>query len=170
MLPNIDLRIANMIKALEQVVLPALPRDQRLARDQAMLVAGHLRMMGEQWKSALRYEQVALDDLQGLARHLLPDAPALLADDLKAALSMAQACDRVSVTAIERANIDLGHAVDAVILGGKDHAPLPPESIDALLNYALRHARRERSWFKANRLDPDQHDLPDLETMLAEAD
>ncbi|ETI63752.1 hypothetical protein C100_11070 [Sphingobium sp. C100] len=168
MLPDIDLRIANMIKALEQVILPALPRDQRLARDQAMLVAGHLRMIGEQWKSALRYEQVALDDLQGLARDLLPGAPAFLADDLAAALAMAEACDRASVTAIEQANIAIGHAVDAVILGGSDHAPMPSAAVDRLLDYALRHARRERSWFKANRLDPDQNDLPDLVTMLAE--
>jgi hypothetical protein len=169
MLPNIDLRIANMIKALEQVILPALPREQRLARDQAMLVTGQLRMMGEQWKSALPYEQVSLDDLAGLARILLAGAPQPLRDGLEAALAGAAACDRASISGLEQANVALGHAVDAVILGGADHAPLPQASDDAVLAYSLRHARRERIWFKANKLDPDQGDLPDIATMLSEA-
>lgn len=165
MLPNIDLRIANMIKALEQVVLPALPRDQRLARDQALLVAGHLRMMGEQWKAALRYEQISLDDLMTLARDLMRSAPTSL-DKLADALADAQACDRESVTALEQANIRLGHAVDAIILGGEAHAPLPQVSIDAILDHGLRHARRERTWFKRNGLDPDRNDLPDLAALF----
>ena len=61
MLPSIDLRIANMIKALEQVILPALPKRERLARDQANLVIGHLRLMSPQWKTAVRFEEVTLD-------------------------------------------------------------------------------------------------------------
>ncbi len=166
MLPNIDLRIANMVKALEQVILPALPRDQRLARDQAMLVAGHLRMLGDQWKAALRYERISLDALAGLARDLIPAAPAALGRRLEDALTAAQGCDRESVIALEQANIALGHAVDAVILGGEAHTPLPQASIDAILDYALRHARRERTWFKRNGLDPDRGDLPDLAAML----
>ncbi|NML11998.1 hypothetical protein HHL08_17925 [Sphingobium sp. AR-3-1] len=166
MLPNIDLRIANMVKALEQVILPALPRDQRLARDQAMLVAGHLRMLGDQWKAALRYEQISLDALAGLALDLIPAAPAALGHRLAEALTAAQGCDRESVTALEQANIALGHAVDAVILVGEAHTPLPQSSIDAILDYALRHARRERTWFKANSLDPDQGELPDIAEMI----
>ncbi|ALR20195.1 hypothetical protein [Sphingobium baderi] len=170
MLPNIDLRIANMIKALEQVILPALPREQRQARDQAMLVAGHLGMIGEQWKSALRYEQVSLDDLAGLARQLLPDAPELLGPRLENALAAAEACDRVNIAALEQANIDLGNAVDAVILGGEDHAPLSQAASDAVLAYGLRHARRERTWFKANHLDPDRDELPAIAEIFAGAD
>ena len=107
MLPNIDLRIANMVKALEQVILPALPRDQRLARDQAMLVAGHLRMLGDQSKAALRYERISLDDLAGLSRDLIPAAPAPLGQRLEHALAEAEGCDRESVTALEQANLKI---------------------------------------------------------------
>lgn len=169
MLPNIDLRIATMIKALEQVILPALPRDQRLARDQATLVASHLRMLGGQWEATLRYERLSLDDLAGLARALLPEAPAALAAPLDAALTAAAACDRGSATALEQANVALGHAVDAVILGGDDHVPLSQAATKAVLDYGLRHARRERTWFKANKLDPDQAELPEIAAMIAEA-
>lgn len=164
MLPNIDLRIANMVKALEQVILPALPVGEKLARDQAMLIVGQLGMLGDQWKDALQYERVSLDDLIGLAQTLLPEARGTLAT----ALDVARSCDRDDITALERANIDLGRAVDIVILGGEDHVPLSPAAINAVLSYGLRHARRERTWFKSNRLDPDQGDLPDIATMLAQ--
>ena len=170
MLPNIDLRIANMMKALEQVILPALPREQRLARDQAMLVVGQLHMMSQQWKSALRYEALSLDELIALARALASDAPASIGAPLETSLAVAQACDRTSIAALEQASIALGHAVDAAILGGAEHLPLSQAAIDAVLDYALRHARRERTWFKANQLDPDQGDLPDIEAMLTAAD
>jgi hypothetical protein len=70
MLPNIDLRIGNLVKALEQVILPALPASQRLARDQVRLVIGHLRMLGGQWKTALRYEEISFEELAALARDL----------------------------------------------------------------------------------------------------
>jgi len=166
MLPNIDLRIANMIKALEQVILPALPRDQRLARDQAMLVAGHLHMLAGQWKSTLRFERLSLDDLAGLARDLAAVVDASLVAQLDTAVAAAEACDRDSVTALEQAASSLGHVVDAVILGGRSHLPLPRAATDAILDYGLRHARRERTWFKANCLDPDYADLPTLEAMI----
>lgn len=169
MLPNIDLRIANMIKALEQVILPALPSEQRLARDQALLVSGHLRMLAGQWKSALRYEQVSLDDLSALAEVLLSDAPTPLGERLETALAEAKACDRACITALESVNIVLGRAVDTAILGGQDHLPLSQNAIDAVLGYSQRHARRERTWFQANNLDPDREALPAIDAMLAEA-
>lgn len=168
MLPNIDLRIANMIKALEQVILPALPREQRLARDQAMLVIGQLRMIGQQWKSALRYEALSLDELIALARILTADIPASIGAPLESALAVAQGCDRTSITALEQASIGLGHAVDAVILGGAEHLPLSQPATDAVLDYASRHARRERTWFKANQMDPDGLELPSIDDMLAQ--
>lgn len=167
MLPNIDLRIATMIKALEQVILPALPRDQRLARDQAMLVVGHLNMLGGQWKRALRFEQVSLDDLVGLARALLPAVDATFDAPLTEAIDAAQACDQADVLALERANSALGRIVDLVILGGDDHLALTQAAQNAVLEYALRHARRERTWFQANNMDPDHADLPTIEESLA---
>jgi len=169
MLPNIDLRIANMIKAVEQVILPALPDRERLARDQAMLVAGHLRMIGDQWKWALAYEQISLDDLAGLGRVLLSHVAPLLQEQLEEALAVADTCDRSSITALEQANIVLGRVVDRIILGEGDPNPLPQAVADAVLDYGRRHARRERIWFKGNRLDPDQADLPDIGAMMAKA-
>ena len=60
MLPSIDLRIANIVKALEQVVLPALTARERLAKDQVNLCIGHLQMIAQQWRWAAAFEAAVL--------------------------------------------------------------------------------------------------------------
>lgn len=166
MLPNIDVRIANLIKAMEQVVLPALPKSERLARDQAMLVVGHLRMISGQWKSALRFEQVSLDALIDLAEKLAGVVAEPFAGQLTAAAATARAADRGSVDGVEAANKELGAVIDNAILGGPDHAPFPQAAVDVLFDYGSRQARVERTWFKAIGFDPDRADLPEIADVL----
>lgn len=169
MLPNIDLRIGNLVKALEQVILPALPAGQRLARDQVRLVIGHLRMLGGQWKTALRYEEISFEELAALARDLVELVEEPQQRLLTSALEETATCDHSSIDALENANKALGQAVDMTILGGENHSPLSRAASEAVLEYALRHARRERIWFQANQLDPDRSDLPPIASMLATA-
>ena len=166
MLPNIDVRIANLIKAMEQVVLPALPRSERLARDQAMLVVGHLRMIAGQWKSALRFEQVTLDALIDLAEKLAGVVAAPFAGRLADAAKTARAADRGSVVGLEQAYTALGTVIDEAILGGPDHVAFPPAAVDVLFEYGTRQARLERTWFKAIGFDPDRAELPEIADVL----
>jgi len=165
-LPSIDLRIANMIKALEQVILPALPKRERLARDQAALVIGHLKLVSGQWKAALRFELVTLDDLIGLANNLAGILQGEIGARLREAAVVAGKADRADVLAVEAAFTALGKVVDAAIVGGPDAAPLPRAATDAILNYGARQAWRERIWFKGNGLDPDKAELPEIADAL----
>jgi hypothetical protein len=163
MLPNIDVRIATLVKALEQVILPALPANERLARDQAMLLIGHLHMIGQQWKHALRFECATLDELIRLAAALADVQDGEWGGRLRAAIASAREADRSSVDALEAAYNELGHAVDAVI---RSEAPLGPAAVDAILAYGERQAWRERTWFKAVGIDPDRAELPNIEDVL----
>lgn len=166
MLPSIDLRIANMIKALEQVILPALPKRERLARDQANLVMGHLRLMSSQWKAAARFEEGTLDGMIGLAQKLAGIIGGEAKAQLEAAVAEVQTVDRRDVAALEAAYNAVGHVVDDVIRGGADHAPLPQAAVDVLLDYGAVQARRERAWFKGNGLDPHASELPEISDIL----
>lgn len=166
MLPNIDVRIANLIKAMEQVVLPALPKSERLARDQAMLVVGHLRMISGQWKQALRFEQVSLDALSDLADKLAGIVAEPFAGQLADAVKVARVVDRGNVDGVEAANKALGTVIDNVILGGPDHVALPQAAVDVLFDYGSRQARVERTWFKAIGFDPDRAELPEIADVL----
>ena len=50
--PDIDLRLQSMLKALTDVIVPALPAQERMAREQAGLLIGHLQIISEQWRHA----------------------------------------------------------------------------------------------------------------------
>ncbi len=162
MLPGVDLRIENMLKALEQVVIPALPNDQRLAKDQANLIAGHLRMIKGQWKFAVKFEAASLANLIELGAHLLPLADSSYLPVLGAALANARAIDATDQDDLSGAIRLLGGAIDKIILGDDGRIPLSADASAAILCYGRIQARRERSWFAATGLDPDRDELPSI--------
>jgi hypothetical protein len=170
MLPSIDLRIQNLIKALKEVVIPALPPRERLARDQAALVIGHLNMIAAQWKSALKFESQSLDGLLNLAErlHVATDVgmTADLSARLGAELERAKRIDRSEGPAIEEGVVRLGRMIDELILAGDSTEPIPPALIRLVFDYGAHQAWRERTWFQGNMLDPGRAELPSIADML----
>lgn len=154
--PDIDLRLAPLTKALTEVVLPALPAGEKLARDQVMLVIGHLSMITQQWKRALGFELESYGALCALAQDLIPllDNSELVAA-IGTALDTATGIDRASYDQVQNASRALGALVDRAINDDYRTRPLDPRVRDAVLDYADRQTRRERIWFAGNGLDPD---------------
>ena len=110
MLPNIDLRLANCIKALEEVVIPSLSDGERMAREQALLVIGHLRMIGGQWKHALRFETASLDAMSALARTISASDPGF-SGELADALGGIETIDRRDIDTVEAAICPCGKSL-----------------------------------------------------------
>jgi hypothetical protein len=163
MLPDIDLRLSNTIKALSDVVLPALPAGEALAREQAQLAIAHLGLVQQQWKAALAFESNSLAAACRLADALL----ALLRGDpqgapLLAARAHAAAVNRFDYGAVERAHRELLAALAGIVADYRSEEPLPAALLDAVLAYGEAQARRERRWFAACGLDPDRDQLPPL--------
>ncbi|MBA2935521.1 hypothetical protein HZF05_15650 [Sphingomonas sp. CGMCC 1.13654] len=168
MLPDIDLRIDNMLKALEQVVIPALPSGERLARDQVNLVIGHLRMMKDQWRFAVKFEAGSLENMMRLGDELADQVDPIYRQSLADALSVARNTDSDDQKALATAIHDLGSVIDRIILGEDGRLALAPAAFAAIIDYGHRQARRERSWFAATGLDPDRAELPTIaQTMSA---
>jgi hypothetical protein len=161
MLPNIDIRLANCIKALEEIVIPSLPDGERMAREQSLLVIGHLRMIGAQWKHALRFETRSFEAMAALASDIAANEPEF-SGELADALAATQTADRGDIDAVEAAICRVGHAIDKAILGDEGTKPLSAASVAAILDYGQKQAMRERVWFKGNGLDPDAAILPDF--------
>ena len=155
--PDIDLRLAPLTKALTEVVLPALPASERLARDQVMLVIGHLGMITQQWKLALSFELESYAALCTLAQNLVPllDDGKLVAE-LGTAIDAASDIDRTNYDNVQDASRALAALVDRAISDDYRSRPLDPRIRDAVLEHADRQGRRERIWFAGNGLDPDQ--------------
>jgi hypothetical protein len=171
MLPSIDLRIQNLIKALQEVVLPAIPARERLARDQASLVIGHLNMIAAQWKSALKFESQSLDGLLKLSEKLHAAGNVGMNADLRvrlgAEIDRTKQVDRSDGAALEEGVLRLGNLIDEVIRADDSMAPIPPELMTLVFEYGEIQAWRERTWFQGNMLDPGRAELPSIAEMLA---
>ncbi|MEZ5689273.1 MAG: hypothetical protein R3E21_10900 [Caenibius sp.] len=166
MLPSIELRIANLVKAVQQVILPALPTDRRLAQEQARLIVGHLGLISEQWKYALRFELGSLNNMMELARDLSPVVEPTQTVVLEEALAAVANIDRADIDAIQSAIVVVGNAVDVVIYGDEGRIPLSDAANNVILAYGRRQSLRERTWFKGNGQDPHLTTLPDIAEVL----
>ena len=71
MIPSIDDRLASVVRALTDIVLPALPPEASLAIEQTQLSIGQLQIIGAQLPAAPAYEQEEADDARALALALL---------------------------------------------------------------------------------------------------
>jgi len=166
MLPDIDVRLANTLKALTEVVLPAIPADAPLAREQAQLAVAHLGVVARQWKDALAFELESLDAACRLARDLagqLADTARAVA--LEGAVARADDIDRRRYDAVSAAHRELVALIAAAIAEDRVASPLAAGIADRVLAYAERQALRERAWFAACGLDPDRDSLPSLDTL-----
>jgi hypothetical protein len=74
--PSIDDRLSSIMRAMTDVILPALPPDAGLAREQLQLCLGHLSILRPHIDGCLSFEQEALDDAARLAAGLLEAAGA----------------------------------------------------------------------------------------------
>lgn len=173
MLPDITNRLNNLTKALETVIVPAIPGDNPFAHEQAALMLGHLKMLAEQWDGAYLYERGSLHNMRELARRLAAIAaggPASegAAERAGVALGAVPAELPLTVNGVNALTIALGKAVDDLICAayadGSD--AFRRGLFKAVLQYNTLQATRERIWFKSNGLDPDGRDLGDFQEML----
>lgn len=166
MLPSVDVRFRNMMKAMQEVVAPAIPDDQKLAQEQVRLIVGHLAMLKDQWKDAVRYEAGSFRMMSELAEALVPQVDQEQAATLRAALDEVAAVDIYDIDALNAGICTLGAAVDKVILGEEGSKPLSRGAWNVILSYGEKDALRSRVWFKGNGIDPDRDKLPPLETVI----
>lgn len=148
MIPSIDTRIMSAIKALEQVVLPALPPGERLAREQCEITMGHLRVLASQWRHAVPMARRELALSVGLVERLLPSIADPDAADFSRALEAARRIDADDHDAIEAAGRHLGALLDQWLKS----APglFEDAGIQAVVkDHARLQSHHERIWFAA---------------------
>ena len=90
MIPSIDDRLASVVRALTEVILPHLPPEASLAKEQAQLCIGHLQILRAQIDAAPAFEREELADAITLARALSTTTTG----HEKARIAMAAALDR----------------------------------------------------------------------------
>ncbi len=71
MIPSVDDRLASIVRALTDIILPALPAEAKLAQDLTALSIGHLQVLRGQLDTAPAFELEELADARALASALL---------------------------------------------------------------------------------------------------
>jgi hypothetical protein len=174
MTPDIPMRLGTIARALQQVVIPALPADQVLAIEQATLCLGHLGIIGQQLDHVADYEAVCLVDMTDLAEQLVGASAGgsrtqAATEALREVIARADASPGSAATPKDRRNA-LAAAIDQLIrAGGVDGEPaFLAASRRLVLEHGTRQSYRDRAWFRASGLDPDRASLPSIPELLGQ--
>ena len=148
MTPNVDDRLASIIRALTEVILPHLPPEASLAQEQVHLSVGHLQILRAQIDAIPAFEREELDDAIAVGKALggavsggakTGKALTALASSIAAAGSGDVRADR---KAISNAVADLVRAVSA----DGDAAGKAALST-TILEHEHPRAQKDRLWF-----------------------
>ena len=175
MTPDIGMRLGTIARALQQVVIPALPADQVLAIEQATLCLGHLGIIGEQLNYVADYDATCLADMTDLAEQLVTASAGgprtqAATEALRDLLTRAGASPHgMAATAKDQRNA-LAAAIDALVrASGLDaETDFLAASQRLVLGHGARQSFRDRAWFKGCGLDPDRAALPSIPQLLLE--
>lgn len=158
--PSIELRLRTMIRAITEVIMPAVDPQDSLAREQTQLLLGHLHALLQQHAHEARMDTLEQRELSDLAQTLTA--------------ASAGGPETMRVSATLRAlppdtptNV-LAHAVEALLIAsGEDGSePFQRESAALVLDHARAAALRGRAWFKPMGFDPTPERLPAIDALL----
>lgn len=148
MTPTTDERIASIIRALTEVVLPHLPPEASLAQEQVQLAVGHLQILRLQFDAVPAFEREELEDNKALARALVDAITG--GNETGAAVGALREADSRSTGADVRAELRSVNAaievlVAAVSSDGASGAQTHLTQI--ILAHEAQRVEKDRRWF-----------------------
>lgn len=167
-----DIQFRSILKAMSDVILPAIDDQNQLAQEQARLCMGLLQLMSKQLPLQYRYDCDELTRLLDMGQQLL----ALADGDAASATALKQGVAQASQVRA-RAMAEPQEVLDAVrqlrALSGsflqeayaKAEVPTALERI--VLDTSRAQLLRERAWLVAQGWEAKPEDLPDIGTLLA---
>ena len=173
MVPDTRMRLAAVVKALDDIVTPVIPADAKFAHEQLALIKQSIRIVMDQIpheygfivRDAQDYVQLAAD----LAAGMPEDSPARsrLMEYAERGKSIipAEVPDRPMVeNYLGGLKKDVENAVEAIFA-------LPDETMRRtlsrlILDHSERQTLRERVWVAATGFDTDPQSLPSMEAVI----
>lgn len=145
--PSVDDRMNSVLRALQTVVLPALPPEASLAREQVMIAMGHLQILQAQRDATPGYEAEELSDILAMARQIVEvdgcqGTCASARDSLKQAMRESDQHPREAAEAIRE-------AIDTLLIaaGQPGMETYHRKLSQLILPLAQARARKDRGWF-----------------------
>jgi hypothetical protein len=177
MVPTINSRLRSMMRAMQEVVLPALDADNAIAQEQGKLVLGSLSLLIDQVDYAHTFEVIEARDLCALLTEIaamvptktLPAAVVAAQTQLRQARALIEIAT-TPVNVLQQINHDLRAALTYVIeeverVGASELAHTIALRV---LDFSATQLARERSWVAGTGFDPPGT-VPDIPTALSSA-
>jgi hypothetical protein len=170
------IQIKSMVKAMTDVVLPAIDPANKLAQEQARLVIGMLSLMAQQLPLQFRFDCDELARLLKLSAELKDytgnsaEVEACVADMKLIATQGTTVLDQAQAgpEQVERVSRELRAAVSQVV-----RAVYRAEETDAIqrvqdlvLAISKEQLQRDRSWVLMQGWEPDPAAVPDIHDLL----
>lgn len=154
--PSVDDRLNSVLRALQSVVLPALPESANLAREQIMLAMGHIQIIQAQRDATPGYEEGERADIADMARALLAVAgggepSAAARAELETRLADKNGLARERAEAVRE-------AIDALLLSAHagDERDYHRRLAAAILPLGRARADKDRGWFAPMGFDSEK--------------
>jgi hypothetical protein len=146
MIPSVDDRLASVVRALTDVVMPSLPPEAGLAKEQIQLAVGHLMILRAQIDGTPGFETDEAEDARVLGQILLAKGDGGTAT--KAALAALKAVVDTS-TGVRTDRINIHTAIDGLVKATSVDGSASFRA--ALGNIIVKHqtprTMKDRHWF-----------------------
>lgn len=175
MTPDLDLRLHAVIRAMENMIVPALSPDKKAAREQAALAIAHINLVRSQLGYVHAYEVIEAHDLAALIEELADVVRAQGGDGALADPSIGEArklralaSDSTSFTCdLQQANRAARTTIDALTAACADLGPTAElQAARQVVAAERKILLRERSWVAGTGFEGS---LPAIPEALAEA-
>ena len=154
--PSIKDRLGSVVRALQGVVLPALPRDASLAQEQVMLAMGHIQIILAQYDATPEFLADEAADVERMATEIaVLAAGGSQTNAATSALQLVLANTDRAPPEVRTAAVQ--DAVDAVLIAlAQDGDPAARSAVHAMvLQHGAARADTDRRWFAAMGFDID---------------
>lgn len=139
MIPDTELRLSAMLRAMQNIVLPAIPADNQLAIEQASLIIGNLVLLQDQGGREAEVQRGRAAKINTLAKALInldpADARRPSLDALAAAMSLSPE--------------EIAIAIEELILAECHDEPFFAAAWPMIMASGHDDAEQGRNWFKA---------------------
>lgn len=174
-----EVQLRSAVKALTDVVLPAVDANNKLAQEQVRLVIGMLSLMGEQLPFRYRYDRDELQRLVACSAQMQASARggestvAAIVDLSSATQAAQRALDGAVTTPEELADCVRAMRAatgEAVTRAYRDGDPEYRGALrDLVLDLSQAQLLRERSMYLAQGWEPNPRAIPPIATLLGAA-
>ena len=149
MSPDESSRIVSVIRALSDIVLPAVREDEPLAQEQLQLAIGHLAIIQAQIDGGHTFKTQELADRQALAHALL--------EITQAHDTVEPQADRLSKATATGDLKSLSQAIQELIFAtsSADDEGLNQRVFETVLQHEKERAIKDRRWFEPMGFDAE---------------